>query len=219
MRRLARVALIAVLLLRARPADAPGATAALARTRAPAEPDASIGRALRPRAVILYELARAMLWAADPRERGVSDERPGRGLGGAIRHLAERTAFGRRRANQTFVGRVFLEGATITRGGGASSVAARRAGAAASAAAPRAARRASGARATPRRDAGDAAPLDGAFRATARRDRAGAKYPRRVRPHARARARVPSFMRARFSLSCLTCAHSFPHRVSSPASS
>ena len=123
MRRLARVALIAVLLLRARPADDPAATAALARTRAPAEPDASFDRASRARAVVLSELAREMLRAAALRECRASDERPGRGLGGAIRHLAERTAFGRRRANQTFVGRVFLEGATIPRGGGASSVA------------------------------------------------------------------------------------------------
>ena len=107
MRLIARVALIAAL-VRTRPADDPAAAAALAQTRVPAALDASFDRASRARAVVLSELARAMLRAAGPRERRASDDRSGRGLGGAIRHLAERSAFGRRHANQTFAGRVFL---------------------------------------------------------------------------------------------------------------
>ena len=86
--------------------------------------------------------------SAAPRRRRVA------GSAGAIRHLAGRGRVRAAAREPTFVGRVFLEGATITRGGGASSVARRRAGAAASAAA-RAPRSSSLGRArAPRRDAG-----------------------------------------------------------------
>ena len=122
---------------------------------------------------------------------------------------------GRRRANQTFVGRVFLEGATITRGGGASSVAARRAG--------RPLRRRRRARAPERGRARDAATRPPATprlsrrvpRVVARRDRVGSRRTRAtVRTRARARSCPLLYARAFFSQLFDVRACSTPHRVS-----
>ena len=99
MRLAARVALVALLLLRARVAeDHAAASRRLEPTRAPAPP-AALGRASRARAAsVISELAREVRWAAELRRRRAGEN----ATGGAIRQ----------RANQTLAGLVFSEGAT-----------------------------------------------------------------------------------------------------------
>ena len=99
MRLAARVALVALLLLRARVAeDHAAASRPLEPTRAPAPPVA-IGRASRAIAAsVISELAREVRWVAEVRWRRASE----RASGGAIRH----------RANQMLAGLVFFKGAT-----------------------------------------------------------------------------------------------------------